>query len=159
MRLTVPTLQLIYPVSLYRLRMHKARMPIKKDIMAGLGIFSKNDEEGRIDDGVVRLGVVLFFGIFGMEKFSSSLGSHWVDLFHRIGLGNWFRYFTGVVEVLGALLVAIERTAVIGLAMLATTMLGAVLIVAFKMHAPADSLFPGVFLVALVIIGWFRLRR
>ena len=64
-----------------------------------------------IGDWTVRGGVALFFLIFGMEKFSADPGSHWVLLFQQIGAGAWFRYFTGVVEVLGALLVLIPRTA------------------------------------------------
>ena len=37
-------------------------------------------------------GVAVFFLIFGMEKFSSDAGSHWVTLFQQIGAGEWFRY-------------------------------------------------------------------
>src|SRR2546430_2861644 len=35
--------------------------------------------------------------------------SEWVRIFDRIGLGQWFRYFTGALQVTGALLVLIPR--------------------------------------------------
>lgn len=117
-------------------------------------------EPGRpIGDWAVRGGVAVFFFVFGMEKFSSDPGSHWVKLFGQIGAGVWFRYFTGVVEVLGGLLVLIPRTVFIGLAVLACTMAGAVIILAFVVGQPGDSIFPGIFFMALVAIGAIRWGR
>jgi putative oxidoreductase len=112
-----------------------------------------------IGDWAVRGGVTVFFVVFGMEKFSSDPGSHWVNLFAQIGAGVWFRYFTGVVEVLGGLLVLIPRTALIGLAVLACTMAGAVVILAFVVGEPGSSIFPGIFLITLVAIGLIRWGR
>src|SRR5204862_2816414 len=48
-----------------------------------------------------RIGVGLFFVIFGLEKFDSSPIGSWVRLFEQIGIGHWFRYLTGVIEVAG----------------------------------------------------------
>ncbi len=50
-----------------------------------------------------------------------------VALFDQIGLGQWLRYLTGVLEVGGAILLLVPRTAWIGGALLAYAMLGAVL--------------------------------
>ena len=36
-------------------------------------------------------------------------GTEWVGLFRQIGLGQWFRYFTGAVEILGGVLVLVPR--------------------------------------------------
>ena len=74
-------------------------------------------------------------------------------MFHRIGIGDWFRYFTGVVEVLGGVLVLIRRTALIGFALLGATMLGAAVILAFRLGQPGDSIFPLFFLAALAGAG------
>ena len=37
-----------------------------------------------------------------------------VDMFHKIGFGQWFRYLTGSLEVTGAVLLLLPRTAAIG---------------------------------------------
>jgi uncharacterized membrane protein YphA (DoxX/SURF4 family) len=48
-----------------------------------------------------------------------------IALFEQIGLGQWFRYITGRLEVLGALLLLVPTTAAMGAALLAPTMVGA----------------------------------
>lgn len=98
------------------------------------------------------------FVLFGLEKFPSSPEAMWVKMFQQIGIGQWFRYFTGVVEVLGGVLVLIPRTVTAGLASLACTMAGAALIVAFVLGRPGDSVFPLLFLVALSVF-WLSRRR
>ncbi len=50
-----------------------------------------------------------------------------VALFDGIGVGQWFRYVMGLVEVGGALLLLIPGLAAAGAALLAATMAGAVL--------------------------------
>jgi hypothetical protein len=75
--------------------------------MVDLNLLPDSDPRNPIGDWVVRGGVVVFFVVFGMEKFSSDAGSQWVTLFAQIGAGVWFRYFTVVLEVLGGLLVLI----------------------------------------------------
>ena len=127
--------------------------------MADLKLLPDIDPGKPIGDWAVRGGVAVFFVVFGMEKFSSDAGSHWVKLFEQIGAGVWFRYFTGVVEVLGGLLVLIPRTVLIGLAVLACTMAGAVLILMFVVGEPGASVFPGIFLIALMAIGLIRWGR
>src|ERR1700739_4882964 len=49
-----------------------------------------------------------------------------VDLFAQIGLGQWFRVVTGVVEVTGAVALLIPGLASIGALWLGGTMVGAV---------------------------------
>ena len=127
--------------------------------MAELKFVSDTEPRNVVGDWATRIGVAAVFVAFGLEKFSSELGSHWVKLFHDIGAGDWFRYFTGVVEIVGGLLVLIPRTALIGFALLGATMLAAVLSVAFVLGRPADSIFPGIFLVAIATVGWTRRKR
>jgi uncharacterized membrane protein YphA (DoxX/SURF4 family) len=50
-----------------------------------------------------------------------------VELFDGIGVGHWFRYVTGLVEIGGAALLLIPGFAAAGAALLAATMVGAVL--------------------------------
>jgi uncharacterized membrane protein YphA (DoxX/SURF4 family) len=49
-----------------------------------------------------------------------------VAIFKKIGLGHWFRYFTGGLEVVGAILVLVPRTAGFAATLLGMTMVGAV---------------------------------
>ncbi|NOX39631.1 MAG: DoxX family membrane protein [Alphaproteobacteria bacterium] len=49
-----------------------------------------------------------------------------VQTFDAIGLGQWFRVLTGVIEISGALLLFTPRLQVFGASLLATTMLGAI---------------------------------
>jgi hypothetical protein len=50
-----------------------------------------------------------------------------VATFDTIGLGQWFRYLTGIVELAGAVLLWIPNRQVAGSALLGATMVGAVL--------------------------------
>ena len=126
--------------------------------MAELNLLREIEHRNPIGEWVLRGGVAIFFLIFGLEKFSSTPGSHWVVLFQQIGAGVWFRYFTGVVETLGAVLVLIPRTTLIGIGLIACAMVGAVAVLAFVIHEPSSSFVPGIFLVGVLAVG-FRLRR
>lgn len=125
--------------------------------MAELELLAQSEPRNIVGDWAIRIGAGAFYIIFGLEKFSSNTGSHWVKLFRDIGAGDWFRYLTGIIELLGGLLVIIPQTAAIGLIVLALTMAGAVLIVAFVLGHPANSIFPGIFLLGL--IGLFLWNR
>ena len=60
-----------------------------------------------------------------------------VDLFAQIGLGQWFRVATGVVEVTGAVALLVPGLASIGALWLAFTMVGAVATHLFVLHTSA----------------------
>ena len=106
-----------------------------------------------IGDWVLRAAIAFVFIGAGAEKFSAE---QWVKLFQEIGLGQWFRYFTGVVEVLGGVLVLIPWTVTVGLALLACTMASAALILIFVIGRPADSVFSGALFIALAFFYWNR---
>jgi len=113
----------------------------------------------RIGDWVLRGGVALAYVLFGLDKFPSAPADTWVRFFDQVGIGQWFRYFTGGVELAGALLVLIPKTARAGLALLAITMTCAALIVTFRLHHPADAIFPAIFCAILTAIWWSRRNR
>ena len=115
-----------------------------------------HDRRSVLYDWILRGGIALAYVYFGAAKFPSGTGSEWFKIFQQIGFGQWFRYFTGVVEILGGLLVLIPPTATIGLAVLASTMLGAVLIVAFVIGNAIFCIFPGAFLVGLLAVWLSR---
>ena len=68
-----------------------------------------------------------------------------VDLFEQIGLGQWFRVVTGVVEVTGAVALLIPGLASIGALWLGGTMVGAVATHLFVLHtSPVPAIVLGV---------------
>jgi putative oxidoreductase len=50
-----------------------------------------------------------------------------VEEFQHIGLGQWFRYFTGTLEILGGLLILAPSLAAFGALLLVAIMIGATL--------------------------------
>jgi putative oxidoreductase len=77
-----------------------------------------------------------------------------VGLFEVIGIGQWFRYLTGLLEATGAVLVVIPRTRFFGAALLGVVMIGAVLTHLFVLHNPPTA--PAVLLVLAGIVAWGR---
>ena len=106
-------------------------------------------------DWALRGGIGIAAVFVGWDKFT---GSDWVSLFQEIGWGQWFRYLTGVVEILGGLLVLIPRAAAIGLGLLAATMGAAALIHIFVLHHPGNCVIPRVFGISLGAFCWSRIN-
>ncbi|SDO09435.1 DoxX family protein [Afipia sp. GAS231] len=74
-----------------------------------------------------------------------------VDLFEQVGLGQWFRVVTGVVEVVGAVALLVPGLASLGALWLGGTMVGAVATHVFVLHtSPVPAIVLGV-LNALVV--------
>ena len=124
---------------------------------------SSNATKRNQDDSIsatrlaLRISVALVFAGTGLEKFSGDPRSYWVHVFAAIGLGQWFRYFTGVVEMLGGLLFLIPRATMLGAALLTAAMVGAMTVQVVVFKHPADILFPGLYLVG-VVLAYAKLR-
>ena len=77
-----------------------------------------------------------------------------VQMFGVIGMGQWFRYVTGTIEVVSAVLLLIPSIASYGAAALAVTMIGAIITHLFIVGgSPAV---PIVLLAATTTIAWAR---
>ncbi|HET7294504.1 MAG TPA: DoxX family protein [Vicinamibacteria bacterium] len=77
-----------------------------------------------------------------------------VETFEHIGLGQWFRYVTGGIEVLSALALLVQGTAALGALVVVGTMVGAV---AAHLFVIGGSAVPAVVvLVAAAGIAWAR---
>jgi len=77
-----------------------------------------------------------------------------VQVFDQIGMGQWFRVVTGLVEVAGAVALLVPGLAALGAAWLGATMFFAVLTHFFVLHTSAT---PAVILFALnVVVVWLR---
>lgn len=77
-----------------------------------------------------------------------------VGAFDVIGVGQWFRYVTGGIEVVSAALLLVPSLAVFGAAALAVTMVGAIASHLFVLGGSAAV--PLVLLIATSAIAWFR---
>lgn len=103
--------------------------------------------------------LALIFLSEGAAKFPES--RLWLRVFDQIGFGQWFRYFTGVVEIAGALLLIVPATRLMGAALLACTMCGALLVHAFVIGIGPPTAGVAMLLLMLVAIGVdsFKKRR
>lgn len=72
----------------------------------------------------VRILLALAFGAAGVAKLAGV--PQMVQVFDAIGIGQWFRYVTGAVEVVGAVLLLVPATGFFGGLLLTATMIGAV---------------------------------
>lgn len=106
---------------------------------------------------VVRVVVALAFGFIGATKLSTNPHGMWVKVFDDIGLGQWFRYFTGAMQLGGAVLMLTPWTLSLGAAMLACTMTGAALVDVFVEHQPGFAFFP-LMLLGIVASVWYACR-
>ncbi|MGZ5432825.1 MAG: DoxX family protein [Thermoanaerobaculia bacterium] len=83
--------------------------------------------------GVSRAIVGLFFVMDGVIKLTGI--SKTVQLFERIGWGQWFRYFTGSLVLIGGVLILLRlRWTYYGALLCACTVGTGALLYAFKLH-------------------------
>jgi uncharacterized membrane protein YphA (DoxX/SURF4 family) len=79
-----------------------------------------------------------------------------VAMFEKVGFGQWFRYLTGSLEVTGALLLLVPRTAAIGGGLIAAVMIGAIGTHLFLIGGnPAPA---AVLMLLAITVGWNRWR-
>jgi uncharacterized membrane protein YphA (DoxX/SURF4 family) len=104
---------------------------------------------------VLQVLAAAMFLLAGYLKLASS--PDMVALFAGIGIGQWFRYLTGTLEILGALALFIPRLRALGALGLAGVMIGALITDLFIVHiSPLSAL---INLVVVVVIAWGRRRE
>ena len=77
-----------------------------------------------------------------------------VQLFAAVGIGQWFRYVTGTIEVVSAVSLLVPPLAVFAALALAATMIGAVFTHLFIVGG--NPAIPLVLLIVTVTIAWMR---
>ncbi|MGA7412552.1 MAG: DoxX family protein [Bryobacteraceae bacterium] len=77
-----------------------------------------------------------------------------VALFEKVGFGDWFRYLTGLLEVIGAIGLLVPRYAFYGAVLLATVMVSAI---AFHLAVLGGS--PAAPIVLLLLTGTIAYLR
>jgi putative oxidoreductase len=117
--------------------------------MSVTSITSASVPRRRIGTWVLQAIVATAFFAAGAAKLAGA--AYMVQLFEQIGLGQWFRYATGVVEVVGALALIAPGLVWFGGLWLGGTMFFAVLTHVFVLHtSPVPAIVLGV-LNALIV--------
>jgi putative oxidoreductase len=101
---------------------------------------------------IAQIAAAAMFLLSGALKFGGA--APMVQLFGAIGIGQWFRFLTGAIEVAGAVLLLVPSLAFLGAAALAVTMVGAIfahLVIVGGNPMPAVIL-----LVTTTAIAWAR---
>lgn len=80
-----------------------------------------------------------------------------VYVFTAVGLGQWLRYFTGVLEVAGAVALLVPAFAGVGALWLTAVMVGAV--IAHLTVLGGNPAVPAALLAAMAIVAWGRWER
>jgi uncharacterized membrane protein YphA (DoxX/SURF4 family) len=113
---------------------------------------------GKIMNFVLWVLQIAAAGMFLMVGFLKLSGNaQMVGLFEAIGIGQWFRYLTGTLEVAGAILLLIPRTSGLGAIMLAGVMGGAVITHLFIVGG--SPLMAIILLVVTGVVAWGRRQR
>jgi putative oxidoreductase len=93
------------------------------------------------------------FLMAGFAKLSSQ--PIMVEMFDKIGLGQWFRYLTGGIEITSAILLLVPKLTPVGAGLLVCTMSGAVITHLVKIGgSPVPAIVLGCF-AAIILWGRF----
>jgi putative oxidoreductase len=79
-----------------------------------------------------------------------------VKEFAQIGLGQWFRFFTGILEVAGAVGLLVPRFRFWAALLIATIMFCATLINLWVLHVPGLARVTAVLMALALVVGWLR---
>ena len=104
---------------------------------------------------VTQVALAAMFLMAGGSKLAGA--PQMVSLFGALGLGQWFRYVTGVVEVTAGIALLIPSAAIFGALLLIPTMLCATFINLFVV--PASPVPTIVLLLLAAAVAWTRRRE
>ena len=99
--------------------------------------------------------LALMFTMAGLAKVGGDAAM--VEMFANIGIGQWFRYVVGALEIAGAVGVLVPRLSGLAALGLACLMAGATLTNLFVLGA--SPLLPVVLLLVSVLVAWGRRAR
>jgi putative oxidoreductase len=104
---------------------------------------------------ILQIGAAGMFLMVGFLKLSGD--AQMVGLFDAVGLGQWFRYVTGSLEVMGAVLLLVPRLSGLGALLLVGVMLGAV---PTHLFVVGGSPLPAIILLIVTgVTAWGRRQR
>jgi putative oxidoreductase len=101
---------------------------------------------------VIQIGLAGMFIMTGWSKLTGAPAM--VGLFDAVGLGQWFRYATGAIEVGSGILLLIPGLAAIAAILLGCTMVGAIITHLTILHN--SPIMPVGLLIGAVVVLWGR---
>ena len=104
---------------------------------------------------ILQIAAAAMFFLSGFSKLAGA--PPMVALFAAIGIGQWFRYLTGALEVIGATLLLVPRLSGVGALLLAGVMTGAIATHLFVIGG--NPAVPFVLLVMTASVAWARRDR
>ena len=107
---------------------------------------------------VVQVLLAALFAFAGINKLAG-LQQEMLDQFAKFGVGPWFRYLTGALELAGGIGLLIPRLSGLAALGLVGVMVGAVLAHLFVLPPAALALAPAVLGAVLGLIAWARWPR
>ncbi len=115
----------------------------------------------RIDAAVwvLRVALASIFIVVGFVKIPGSMHPMWVRLFERIGFGQWFRYFTALMEIVGGMLMIVPSATLVSGLVLASAMVGALLVHIFVIGVGAQTVVVFALLSGILAVMWHHLNR
>jgi putative oxidoreductase len=112
----------------------------------------RSNRTGRIALWLVQIALAGMFLLAGGSKLAGVPAM--VGLFDAIGIGQWFRFLTGLIEVGSALALLVPSFAVFGAVALVATMVGAIAVHLFIVgSSPA---LPAILLLGSAGVTWAR---
>jgi putative oxidoreductase len=100
----------------------------------------------------LQIALAAVIGAAGASKLASA--SAMVQLFDAVGVGQWFRYVTGALEVTGAVLLLVPALAGLGAVLLGGVLTGAVVAHLTVLHTSPGA--PLLLLVGLAVVAYAR---
>ena len=122
-----------------------------------MGTVSITDEDagkkaGEVLLWVLQIATAALFFLAAVPKLTGS--PQMVALFEKIGFGQWFRYLTGSLEILGGVLLLIPGWAGLGGVLLVAVMVGAIAThLTVLGGSPAHAV---EYLALAALVAWFR---
>lgn len=104
---------------------------------------------------VVQVLLAAAFAFGGLNKLAG-LQPEVVDSFIKIGLGQWFRYLTGALELAGAIGLLIPRLSGLAALGLAGVMVGAIVVHLTVLPPVTLALIPALLVVVFGLVAWGR---
>ena len=105
---------------------------------------------------ILRIALALIFIVVGFVKIPGSIHPMWVRLFERIALGQWFRYVTALVEIVGGMLMLVPSATLVSALLLASTMVGALLVHIFVIGIGPQTVVVLTLLSGITAVTWYR---
>jgi putative oxidoreductase len=102
--------------------------------------------------GPITLLVAVVFATAGGAKLIGNSGM--VQEFAQIGIGQWFRYFTGILEVSGAVGILIPQFRFRAALQIAAVMAGATVANLFILHIPVLAGLTATLMALVLALAW-----